>query len=100
MQKKKSSFAVIEYQKEAMEYKEKVKEVEERTQKQLKDMQKRLEGALNDHVGKENELRVFRNESEKEKFGKAFAFNFVSIVGVRTPAPVNTLGDFATFCSA
>ena len=67
LHKKKSSFAVIEYQKEAAEYKEKVAEVERRTQSQMQEMQKRMEGALSDHVEKEKELRILKSETDKEK---------------------------------
>jgi len=63
--KQKSSFSVIEHQKEAAEYRQKVEDVEKRTRGQLEEMRKRMDDALAESAAKEIEHRAFRSETKK-----------------------------------
>jgi hypothetical protein len=63
--KQKSSFSVIEHQKEAAEYRQKVEDVEKRTRGQLEEMRKRMDDALAESASKEIEHRAFRSETKK-----------------------------------
>ena len=65
--KQKSSFAVIEHQKEAAEYRKKVEEVEKRTRVQLEEMRKRMDEALTEMTNKASENRSMRTDTKKHQ---------------------------------
>eukprot|EP00945_MAST-04E_sp_MAST-4E-sp1_P003749 g3749.t1 len=65
--KQKSSFAVIEHQKEAAEYRKKVEEVEKRTRVQLEEMRKRMDEALTEMTKKASENRSMRTDTKKHQ---------------------------------